>query len=489
MIYKASEYGFAVLDKKISQLLLLSPLRVTKDKVKAFYLIHPTKFQKIPEYQDIEEVLVKKSILARLDTKQIEEQLNKIDTNTLKINQILIASGKGPVDGYNEYFEPIVDIEKKTGKLLDDGSIDYKNIESIHEVKKFDKILRKIPSKEPEHGYNIYGEKAEAIIENIEGYKKGKNILQSSDEFIYVSSIDGCLEIYNNEISVSPIVIIKGDVDYDSGNIDFHGSVEIWGSILPGFSVKAKDNIIVQNNIDDASIEAGGDIIVSSGISGKGSTKIISGGKVKAKYIINSIVEAAGDIEVEDSIINSNVYSNNKIAVTDKHGKIIGGESIAFHEIIVNVSGVEKENKTILTVGKNLFAERKLAEIKKDIDSANENLRDIRIEINSSFGEEFLEKPKEIIAILPMVKKKNALKLLSTLSKCNNELKELTNIYNKIKEENRPQQEPIILITNEVYPGTLIKIKNSRKMIDEKLENVKFYEDPEQKIIRFTSAI
>ena len=44
-------------------------------------------------------------------------------------------------------------------------------------------------------------------------------------------------------------------------------------------------------------------------------------------------------------------------------------------------------------------------------------------------------------------------------------------------------------MTDTVYPGTMIGIKKRRKRIEEKLQNVKFFEDPEEKEIRFTSAI
>ena len=68
--------------------------------------------------------------------------------------------------------------------------------------------------------------------------------------------------------------MIKGNVDYDYGNIDFNGSVHITGSVLPGFTVKAKGDIVVDKNVEDAYLEAGGDINVKMGISGKGSCKV-----------------------------------------------------------------------------------------------------------------------------------------------------------------------------------------------------------------------
>ncbi|MDY6968842.1 MAG: FapA family protein [Spirochaetota bacterium] len=489
MAYRASEYGFAVFNRNLSQLLLHSPLRFTKDKVKAFFIIHPTKFNKIPNYSEIEIVLTKKKILAKLEKEAIENQLKKIDTNSQKANQIIIALGKEPENGYDEYYIPIIELNKKSGKVLENGSIDFKEIESIQEVKKHQEILRRIPEKKPVDGYNVYNEKIKGIIENKGGYKKGKNILQSTDELIYVSAIDGCLEIYKNEISVSPIVIVKGDVDYESGNIDFNGSVEIWGSILPGFSVKARDNIIVEMNIDDSIIEAGGDILVKSGISGKGSTKLSAGGKVQAKYIINSTIEAGGDVEVEDSIINSNIISNNRVRVTNKRGKIIGGSISAMHEIIVNESGVPQENKTILSVGKSILVEREIIDIAMEKNSTKAEVDELTGYIKSLFGEELFKNPQKMMQGLPPERRKSCIQLLSKLSDCNKRLEKLNKEYEDIEKKRKPEYEPTITISDTVYPGTIININKRKKIIHEKLVNVQFFEDLENKEICYSSII
>ena len=231
--------------------------------------------------------------------------------------------------GFDEYFTPLINFEKKAGKILEDGSIDFKEIGSIVEIKQRQAILKKVPAEKPEDGFNIYGEKVSGEMKQKEGYKVGSNIVPSIDPNIYASTIDGCLEIIEKTVSVSPISIVKGDVSYESGNVDFHGSVHIKGSVLPGFKVKAKGDIVIGQNVSDAILEAGGDITVKLGIEGKGKTKVVAGGKVKAKFITNSNVEAMGEIRVDDSIINSNVFSNEQILVTDKHGKIIGGETTA----------------------------------------------------------------------------------------------------------------------------------------------------------------
>ena len=487
--YRASGYGFVIFDRQSSRIKLKPALQVTKDKLKAYYIVFPTKFMKIPPYKDIEEDLMSRNIVAVRDKDEIEEELNQVSLEKPTLHRILVAKGREPVDGYKEYFLPLVEFQKKAGKLLEDGRIDFKEVGSIIEVSEGQEILQKIPEQKPEDGYDIYGDPAPAQIVDKNGYQLGKNIVPSPENpVVYVSSIDGCLDVDNRKISVLPVAVIKGHVDYETGHIDFNGSVHVMGSVLPGFSVKAKGDVVVEKNVDDAYLEADGDITVQLGIGGKGESVILSGGSVHTKYIINSKVEAVNLVEAEDSIINSRVIANDAIRVTAKHGKIIGGDTIARHEIQVNVSGSPQETITNLVAGRSLFVERELAELRKDLDKQKSEVDETLKKIKNSFGEEVFKNPKEFIAILPPVKKKNCLVLLKELSESNKRLKVLLEQRKEIEEKYKLERDPYITINDRVYPGTNLSIKKSKRKIDKEMSNAKFFEDPDEKVIRFSSA-
>ncbi len=485
--YKASEYGFVVLDGNTIK--WLSPITVTKDKLKAYYTVYPTKLKRIPSVKDIEETLHSYRIITGVGEKRILEQLGGININTPKVTRLLVAEGREPVSGHEEYYLPLVSVEKKAGEILSDGRINFKETGSIIQVYKDQEILKKIPAVKPSDGFNVYGDKAPAEIVEHNGFKKGPNIVQSGkDELIYCSAIDGCMEIVKKVVSVLEIVVINGDVNYDTGNIKFNGSVRINGSVLPGFSVVASGDVIIEKNVDDAYIEADGDIIVKMGAVGKESVKLVSNGKVTAKYLLNARVEAADEIIVEDSIINCNVFSNNKISVVAKHGKIIGGVTTALYDIIVNVTGAINETETVLNVGRNLYIEKELDEVRLEINKWREAVTEVMRKMKVSFGEAVFENPKDFISRLPSVKKRNCLLLLKELSDSNRELKRLTENAKEIQGKLKLEREPGITIKNKAYPGTVINVKKSIKKIDKVFENVKFYEDPEEKIIRFTPA-
>lgn len=486
--YKAAEYGFVVLDG--GKIRLISPLVISKDKLRAFFYVYPTKFGRVPSYADIEEIMHQYRILARIDQNRILEQLQSIDVNKPQLTKILIAQGKEPVNGHEEYYLPIINLMKKAGELKSDGSIDFKEVGFIVEVKKGQDVLRRVPKVKSVDGYNVFGDKALGESERKDGYNKGANLEPGKvDENIFISSIDGCVDVDGRTISVLPIVHINGDINYETGNIDFDGSVHIAGSVLPGFSVKARGDVIIEKNVDDALIEAHGDITVKMGVVGKEHVRLVASGKVSAKYLLNAKVEAVGDIIVEDSIINCDVFSNSKISVVAKQGKIIGGKTTALYEIMVNVSGSPNETETHLRVGRNLFIEKELADIHKEIatwrETVNESIRDIK----GSFGETVFENPKDFIARLPAVKQKKCLMLLKELSNNNKELKRLIEQSKEVQDKLKLDREPYIIIKNKAYPNTIISVKKSIKRIDSPIDNVKYYEDPEEKIIRFSPAL
>jgi uncharacterized protein (DUF342 family) len=486
--YKAAAYGFVVYDNKT--LKLLSPVSVPKNKTRAYMNICPTALGKLPSLSDIQEWLQHFKILSGVGEKKLTEQLQDINPDEKKLTRIVIAQGKDIVQGHEEYFIPLLNIDKKAGEIMADGRIDFKETGSIIQVFKDQEILERVPEVKPVDGYNIFGDKVLSEVAEHNGYYRGENIVQSGkSDKIFVSSIDGCLEVNKRTISVLPVAVIQGDVNYETGNIDFNGSVHIKGSVLPGFSVKAAADIIIENSVEDAYIEARGDVTVKMGVVGKEQVKVVAGGNVAAKYLLNAKVEAEKDIIVEDSIINCEVFANNAISVVAKNGKIIGGKTTALYDIISNVSGAPNETPTTLSVGRNLFIEQELLVNHKEMTRCKEEVEEVMRKLRVSFGEGIFEDPKKYIAILPPVKKKNCLILLKELSAGNKRLKELVEKNREIQEQLKLDREPSIVIREKTFPGTVLNIKKSVRKIESIVENAKFYEDPTDKVIRFTSAV
>ncbi len=485
--YRASYYGFAVLkDARIS---LLSPLVLSKDKTKAYYNILPTRFGNFPSYNEIVEILHAEKIISVITREKYEKQISEIDLNHPHMTRVVVAEGREPVNGYDEYFEPLLSFEKQAGRIMSNGRIDYKEVGSIIQVQKNQEILQSIPAVKPEDGYDIFGDKVMAVKVDKKGLKKGENLLQSGfDLSIYLAGIDGCINIENGKVSVLPVAVINGDVGLDSGNIIFNGTVHVTGSVLPGFRVQADMDIIVDRDVEDAQLRAGGDITVKLGVVGKEAVKLVAKGNITAKFMQNAKIEAGKSVTVDDSIINCDIISYDTVTVTSKSGKIIGGKVAALYEIKAQTIGTQTETATSLTTGRNFILEDQINKKRTEIIMVKQRVEEINTTIKMQFGEEIFKNPKEYIKILPPVKKKNCLILLNDLGNANAVMKKLSEEAKAIEEKMKFEKEPVIIATNRVYPGVVINIKKSVKKIDRAIENVKFFEDQLDKTVRFVAA-
>lgn len=63
-----------------------------------------------------------------------------------------------------------------------------------------------------------------------------------------IATMDGHLEYSNGAFYVRPVLEIRGDVDYSTGNIDFIGDVQIAGDVRENFSVRATGSITVDRD-------------------------------------------------------------------------------------------------------------------------------------------------------------------------------------------------------------------------------------------------
>ncbi len=486
--YVASYYGFVVI--KEGKLQLISPLSFSKDKIFAYYYVYPTKFKTYPSFREVHDILHVEKILYLVPKERYEKQIADLNNEKPQLARIIVAEGKAPVNGYDEYFEPLLSVDKKVGKILSDGRIDYKEQDSIIQVQKNQEILKRIDGVKPQDGYDVFGENVEAAWESKEGLKRGENIVQSGfDDSIFISGIDGCLNISNNKVSVMPIAVIKGDVDLDSGNISFNGTVRITGSVKSGFKVQADSDIIVEGDVDNAQLIAGGDIIVKMGVVGRDGTRLNAKGNVSAKFIQNSKVEAGKSVIVSDSIINCDILSYDRIEVTGKNGKIIGGKLTALYEIKSMIVGTQTETSTALTVGRNFVVEEELARKRSEIKIARDRIDEITTTMKMQFGEEIFKNPKEYIKILPPVKKQNCIVLLNDLGKANAALRKILEESWEIEAKLKLGRDPVIIVKGRIYPGSVVNVKKSVRKIETPLDNVKLYEDPADKSIRFISAI
>ena len=230
-----------------------------------------------------------------------------------------------------------------------DGTVDYRNLEIVQNVKKGDVLCRIIPPPPGKDGEDVYGKPVSFRKCRLPVFPRGLHTLVSQDRMELSAAIDGCIDYRKNILNVNETVVVKGDVDNSSGNINFIGTVIVRGDVLEGFSVKAGGDISVYGIVEGATLQAAGNITVASGINGLSGGSISAGGNIESKYIQNATVRCGGDLYA-DVLMNSKVKAKQSVIMRGRKASIMGGDCCAGKQVYAKNIGTINNLKTDLVI-------------------------------------------------------------------------------------------------------------------------------------------
>jgi uncharacterized protein (DUF342 family) len=278
-------------------------------------------------------------------------------------DKVVCAYGILPINGENAYLQYHFDLESQGRPVeLEDGRIDYKNINKFINVKANDLLVEKIPPTPGIPGQNIFGNPVAPKPGKDLRLLPGKNVTLLNDCQL-VAAIDGQLSV-KERINVLPILEISGDVDYSTGNIDFVGSVFVRGSLQCEFSIKAVGNVEILGGVYGGMIEAQS-IIIRKGIQGMNRTIIKAKERVVASFAENATIYADQDVIITDVVMNSIIYAGIMANIEGRRGLALGGRISAGEKIQVNTAGNLANVYTKLEVAVNPFLQNELNNLRQ----------------------------------------------------------------------------------------------------------------------------
>lgn len=405
---------------------------------------------------EILQAIVKSGIVAGVKKDVIDE----IVISKYYQHKYIIAQGERAVDGENAKVEFTFDVEK-LGKLAPrengDGTVDFKDLDCVRNVKKGEVLAIKTPATEGVNGRNIFGRELRARKGRDVRMPMGKNTVLSEDGLKLLAAEDGKLEYDGYNISVSTVCFIPGDVDNSTGNIDFVGSVIIGGSVHDGFVVKAKGSIEVRGAVEGATLIAGGDIILSYGIQGNDTSKLEAGGNIVAKFIQNANVDADGDI-IAEGIWNSTVNAGGVVKVDVGKGSIMGGNIMATNVVMARNVGSSMGVITGIQTGIKPEVVSLQKELEADILHEEGELNDVEKEI-------LYMKTHYIGEKLDHVKKVRLQRLMYSRQTLVDQLEADRKRYESIKKRVESATDGMVKVSGTIYPGTKMTFGNLYKEI------------------------
>lgn len=301
-----------------------------------------------------------------------KEQLIKLAKQAAKepagsIVKSEIAHGKLPIDGKDSRIKLLVESAQERilkPKKREDGSVDMRDLGDIICVKVGDPLAKKIPLTDGIQGYTVTGEILEPKPgEDIDMHVGEGTSLSPKNNSILVSTKVGLPRIIENGMEVDSVYQMK-NVDVSTGHVKFEGSVIIDGDVCEGMKVFATGDISIGGFVESASLDAGGDITIGTGIIGKKqeiegvdvseismSVNINAGGKVFAKYSQYAEI-SCHSLRIENQMMHNivNVAKTLWLGSEDKaNGKLIAGHIRVGESVRAGTVGATAGSLTIIS--------------------------------------------------------------------------------------------------------------------------------------------
>ena len=207
------------------------------------------------------------------------------------------------------------------------------------------------------------------------------------------------------------------------------------------------------------------------GVQGMNRAVIKAGGNIVTKFLESvEQVEAGGSIET-DSILHSKVNAKGSIKAAGKKGLIIGGEVRSMTLVEAKVIGNELGTATVIGVGVDPAAKRRLDELQKSLQTMGTN----KIQLNQIITA--LRKKQDLEGELSQDKKEMLQRTMKNMLIIDKELaeqkKEFEDLQSVVSEDSNAR----IKVYGTAYAGTKLVFGDQFMLIKEKYDHCQFIKE------------
>lgn len=292
------------------------------------------------------------------------------------VQELLAAQGVPAKPGVDVQFEVLVEDHRDRSPQVDDlGLVDFRELGNVPIVDTGQALMRRVPPTRAEAGLTVRGEPVDAPAGRDERFPAALQgvALDTADANLLRAARKGLPVRVGNAMTVEPVFRIAR-VDMASGNIHFDGTVQVDGDVMPGMKVQAGGDVVVKGTVDGGEIEAAGDIRIAGGAIAH--ARLRAQGSVAARFLESAIVEAAQSIQVEDTVLHSELASGAQITIgKGPRGRLAGGLASARVGISVPHLGSASVGSTRVRVGFDPALEQRRAELAVRLNTEREQVQ------------------------------------------------------------------------------------------------------------------
>ncbi|MEW6619679.1 MAG: FapA family protein [bacterium] len=442
-------------------------LEITPDYSKAYIIVTPPQVGGLPAtFEEAMCALRENGVVAGIKEKVLAEAVF-----AQKNRPELVAEAILPVPGEPATLEYKFRADRSKVILEEDeyGRVDFKKLNLIENVRAGQVlVVKKAPGKGTP-GRLINGLEIPALPGQDIKMPAGRNTEVSIGGTELIATTNGQVILAaDNKVNVEDTIQIKGDINLQTGNIYFLGTVIIDGSVEDDFEVEATGDVQIKNTVGKCYISAGGSIAIGEGVKGKGAARLFAGGHIFAKYIENAKVEAKGTIQVTQEIMHSQADAGKSVLLEGKQrGSIIGGRVRAGDEIHAREIGAPAGTYTKIEVGGTPRVREQLDNLnrvyQRDVNRLETIKRDIAV---------LKDKKKQEKEKFPIEKEAKLQKLIREHNKLTVKLQRYTDQKEFLEVRIQESLGGKIYVSHTLFQGVTITIRNATLEIKDNYSSV-----------------
>lgn len=418
-------------------------VRVTEDGMKAYVKL-PHVSERRYTAGEIVKALMDYNVVYGLN----QDVISQLAKGERYDEEVLVAEGTAMQNGEDGYYEYMFKTDIPTiPNILPDGSVDYRNVQFFEYVAAGDTVAVYHPATAGTSGYTVAGR----VLPAKHGLEKqvltGKYIHADADNVTYVADENGKIELKDYEIVISNVLEVD-EVNYSTGNVQFGGSVHIKGNVTTGMVVDAGEDIVIDGNVEGATIRCGRNLLLRRGVLGGGMCQIRAEGTVTGKFFENANIYAVGDI-TGNYALNCNIFSGGQVSISGKRGVVLGGSMHAMRGLSVQNIGNHAEVATYISLG----ITREMVEQRKKLE---EHLAKVETELSVLYKAKFQFEQKftrEALKAIPTY-----MKVVQAISIKDNEKRKYIGERERILEDMKDLEGVKAQVRGEIFEGVKIAI-------------------------------
>ncbi len=395
---------------------------------------------------------------------------------------IRIADGTPPQRGRDAGIDFEFDLAQGVGNLSEEsGRIDFRERGTVNNVREGQLLGTWRPAGPGEPGQGVDGTVLPADPGTEGTLTAGENVETEEQEdgsVLIAAVMDGMAVLKPGDVlHVVEVMLIPGDVDFSVGNIDATGSILVKGTIRAGFRVTAKHDITVQESIEEAIVEAGGEVLVRHGIIGGDDARVHGELGVTANFAQHAYITSGGDVVIRDSDSNSVIECAGQLLAADGHGRLMGGRYLAGRGLVARVLGSDFGAPTLVAVGDDPLKARELRDVRERLTDVEAQLE----KIASVLEQAGLRHPGT--ALTPD-QAAAAEKLREQQGLLQDEANALTAQGEELDAKVQEGAAPMVDVKDTCYYGVEIYIRGFRLRTQDALQATRFVLDPKKREVR-----